>query len=321
MKLFDEADLDTLRRKTLIYAALRAWGGQGLFEKLAGGQARTAAELGVSERGLEVTGQVIQELGLVRQEGARWKLTAVGADLWARGVLDLASAEDYFGTLAKIDEVLSTGEPARQTKIGVLESDPEHTRSFLEMLYRRSETAAAATADILGPLLCRSARILDAGGGHGRYGEVLRLRFGARVTLLDCAVAVDIAEERYGTDQAYIVGDFMDCALGGPYDVVLLSNIVHGLGPEELGRLLGRLAACLVPGGLLVLKDMFVGGGCEPEIAVAFGVQMLLGTQSGRSYSVEKITELVTAQGFAPPACYPVPTSGFSLLVSAVPGA
>jgi C-methyltransferase len=141
------------------------------------------------------------------------------------------------------------------------------------------------------------------------------------MTLLDFEVAVDLAQERYGSEQAYIVGDFMDCELGGPYDAVLLSNIVHGLGPEELGRLLGRLAACLVAGGLLVMKDMFVGGGCEPEIAAAFGVQMLLGTQSGRSYSVDQITELVAAQGFAHPSCYPVPTCGFSVLVSAAPGA
>jgi C-methyltransferase len=321
MKLFEESDLDSLRRKTLIYAALRAWGGQGIFEALAGGQVRTAADLGVSERGLDVTGQVIQELGLVRREDAGWELTPLGGDLWARGVLDLLSAEDFFGTLAKIDQVLSTGNPARETTIGVLESDPEHTRSFLEMLHRRSETSAAATADILGPLLCPSARILDVGGGHGRYGEVLRLRFGSRMTLLDFEVAVALAEERYGSEQAYIVGDFMDCELGGPYDAVLLSNIVHGLGPEELGRLLGRLVACLVPGGLLVMKDMFVGGGCEPEIAAAFGVQMLLGTQSGRSYSVDQITELVAAKGFAHPSCYPVPTCGFSVLVSAAPGA
>jgi len=321
MKLFEESDLDSLRRKTLIYATLRAWGGQGLFEALAGGQLRTAEDLGVSERGLDVTGQVIQELGLVRRDGNRWELTPVGADLWARGVLDLVSAQDFFGTLAKIDQVLRTGDPARKTTIGVLESDPEHTRSFLEMLHRRSETSVAATADILRPLLCPSARILDAGGGHGRYGEVLRLRFGSRVTLLDCDVAVDLAQERYGSEQSYIVGDFMDCELGGPYDAVLLSNIVHGLGPEELARLLGRLVACLVPGGLLVLKDMFVGGGCDPEIAAAFGVQMLLATQSGRTYSVDQITELVTAQGFAPPTCHPVPTCGFSLLVSAGPGA
>jgi len=316
MKILEEGDLDRLRRQTLIYAALSAWCGRGIFEALSDGKPRSADELGISSRALEVTGQVMLELGLAECSDSGWSLSPGGAALQAQGVLDLSGPEALFGSLAKLDQSMCTGEPARLTEIGVVDSDPEHTRTFLEMLYRRSATSADSTAELLSPLLPPAARVLDLGGGHGRYGEALRQRCDARITLLDRPVAVGLAQDRYGASQDYISGDFMHCDLGGAYDAVLLSNIVHGLGPDELSVLFRRLAKCIAQGGQIVLKDMFVGGGCDAEVAVAFGMQMLLATRAGRSYSVEQITSLLGAGGFETPVCHPVPSCGFSLLVA-----
>jgi C-methyltransferase len=134
--------------------------------------------------------------------------------------------------------------------------------------------------------------------------------------LLDRPVSISVAQDRYAAAQSYIVGDFMECDLGGPWDAVLLSNIVHGLGPDDLGALLIRLGQCVRPGGLLILKDMFIGDGCAPGIASSFGIQMLLATREGRSYSVEEMTELSALAGFEQPNCHPVPACGFSLLIA-----
>ena len=46
--------------------------------------------------------------------------------------------------------------------------------------------------------------------------------------------------------------------LGGPYHLIVMSNIVHGLGPEEMDTLMPRVRAALVPGGVLAIKDMFL---------------------------------------------------------------
>jgi len=315
VKILEESDLDTLRRQTLVYAALCSWSSAGVFEALADGRVGFPEALGLSARGLEVTGQVLRSLGLVEPVDGGWKLSERGLQLQQKRMLELSAPDQFFGSLAQLDEVMASGEPARRTDIGVVDSDPSRTRAFLEMLYRRSGESVLETANLLSPLLPTAAKVLDLGGGHGRYGEALRERCGASVTLLDLPVSIDVARDRYGSEQEYIEGDFMECDLGRDYDAVLASNIVHGLGPDQLRVLLPRLAGSLAPGGLLVLKDMFVGGGCRPGIAESFGMQMLLATADGRSYSMEQITQLAAESGFAAPECYPVVQCDFSLLV------
>ena len=315
MKVLDERDLDGLRRQALVYAALCSWSSAGLFEALADGTTRRAQALGVSERGLEVTGQVLRGIGLVECSAAGWSLSAQGVALQQKKALEIRRSEQFFDNLAQVEGALVTGAPVHRTEIGVVDSDPQRTREFLEMLYRRSRDSVVETANLLGPLLKPGDQVLDLGGGHGRYGEALREHCGAEVTLLDLPVSIGSAKDRYGAAQQYIEGDFMQCELGGPYDAVLMSNVVHGLGPDQLKTLLPRLAGCLAPGGLLVLKDMFIDGGCEPGIAEAFGMQMLLATADGRSYSVAQITDLVAAAGFADPQCHPVVHCDFSLLI------
>ena len=316
MSTLKEGAIDDLRRASLSYAALCSWSSAGLFDALADDQARSASELGVSARGLEVTGQVLRSVGLVEVDEGRWRLSHAGLALQRGGALNLGKPEEFFRKLAGVGSALVTGDPLERRDIGVDQSDPARTRAFLEMLYRRSGESAVETARLLSSRIHSGAKVLDLGGGHGRYGEELRSACDARVTLLDLEVSIGVAQQRYGTDQSYVVGDFMSCDLGSDYDVVLASNVVHGLGPDQLSLLLPRLATSLAPDGLLVLKDMFIGGGCAPGLAESFGMQMLIGTAEGRSYSLEQITDLLDGAGFSVVECLPVPECDFSLLIS-----
>ena len=74
--------------------------------------------------------------------------------------------------------------------------------------------------------------------------------------------------------------------LGGPYDLIMLSNIVHGLGPDEMESLFPRLRSALTPGGVVAIKDMFLDHTmARPESAAMFGLTMLLYTSAGRSHT------------------------------------
>ncbi len=220
------------------------------------------------------------------------------------GALRLSGAEGALGDMSRLDPVLRDGGPVRAadgasrvTEGGVREHDKEGARAFMDMLYRLANSVhdvAAAMVDRLG----EGAHVLDVGGGHGRYGEALLDR-GARVTLLDRPVIVDIARERYADRLAYRTADFLADDLGGPYDGALLSNIVHGLGRQENLGLLRRIARSLRPGGLIVLKDMFVDElGAHPEEATFFGLTMLMYTREGSSYGVGEMSDLLRTAGF-----------------------
>ncbi len=313
----NERDLDTLRRSLSAYAAVCAWSGKHLFEKLGDRVPRTASELGVHPRALEITGMALMHLGLVNRVGDKWCLSLTGQTLYQQGVLSQHNAQKIFTSYAQLDGIMDTGAPAESTEGGVVEDDPERSRNFMNMLYRRSAQSVEEVASQLKPWLQEGDHILDVGGGHGRYGEALRQRCGATITLFDRSVCVDIARERFGDSQSYIAGDFLTDSLGGPYDGALLSNIVHGFGLEENRRLFRRLAEVTKPGGLLVLKDMFFGEtGAHPEEAAMFGMTMLLFTREGRSYSAQEMTTLAAEEGFEKVAVLPVPDCHFSLIVA-----
>jgi SAM-dependent methyltransferase len=184
----------------------------------------------------------------------------------------------------------------------------------MDMLYRRSAESAGWTAASIARRLPQLGHALDLGGGHGRYAEALVSK-GFKATLFDRSVCVALARERYGDLIDTLVGDFMVDALGGPYDVILLSNIVHGLGRDENRRLLLRLREVVQPGGLLVVKDMFLDRTrSQPEAAAFFGMTMQMYTREGRCYSVDDWAQLWQETGFSAAGVEDVPDLRYSLV-------
>lgn len=213
---------------------------------------------------------------------------------------------DNLRDLTRLVDVLRAGGPVRDdhgvsraTVGGVRPDDPEGSRAFLDMLYRGSERMALETFQWTRHLLPDgAAHVLDLGGGHGRYARTFA-DAGHRATLADLPMVVEIARDRHGEHLEYIEGNFLQkLDLGGPYDLVLLSNIVHGQSAQENAALVARLAEILRPGGVLVLKDMFLDDRERyPARAVFFGLTMLFYTEQGRSYSLSEAAGWFRAAG------------------------
>jgi hypothetical protein len=69
-------------------------------------------------------------------------------------------------------------------------------------------------------------------------------------------------------------------------DQVYISNIIHSLDPPATRGLLGKAVEVLAPGGLLVLKDFFLDDTrTAPAFAARFAINMLVGTDGGKSYT------------------------------------
>ena len=322
-KLVVEKDLDQLRYATRCYGVIAAWSGAGLFKALADRQPHAVTDLPGETRAIRQTASILAHAGLLVCHGDTIALTGAGHGLFESGGLNLINAESALGDLSRLDDVLALGGPAqaqdgssRVTEGGVREQDPEGARSFMGMLYRRSENSAAEVSRWLQQKLPQGAHVLDLGGGHGRYGDEL-VKAGYRVTLYDRPICVQIAQERYGDTLNYLRGDFMSDPLGGPYDAVLLSNIVHGLGPDENEALFKRLNEVMNPGALLVLKDMFIGEHrAYPVEAAFFNLTMLMYTREGRSYTLADMAKLYGAAGFTHNDHIYVPDNSFSLLIA-----
>ncbi len=317
----NQVDMDRLLLSTRLMAVIDGWATRGLFEELADSGGCSLDDLPGESRALRVTARILANAGLLVRRGDQWALSAVGDELQEAGAFGNAHGTSVFGDLVQMPEILDKGGPvvdesgdSRSSTIGVYPDDPEKSRSFLKMLYRRSESSARETARWIDDVVDASSSVLDLGGGHGRYGrELAELGHGA--TLFDLPLCIDVAREIHGDELDYLGGDFFADELGGPYDVVLASNIVHGLAEEKNQRLIRRVAEVLAPGGMVVLKDMFLDEfGLWPPGAVHFGLLMLMYTDEGDSYSLTEANAWFEQAGLTP--MDPVVFEGFSLMAA-----
>lgn len=325
MKLETERDATEWVWAAKALAVVSAWNALGLFAKLRQGP-KTRDELGADPRAVATTLPVLKYLGLVAGDGKRLVLTEAGRCLMDEGGMPTERNLEMLRDLAQMKDVLAHGGPVKDaqgkpqaTTGGTLADDPAHTKRFLDMLYNASGAAAQGTLDWLSPLLPPGGRVLDLGGGHGRYARAFA-DAGYPTTLFDLPHAVAYAKERHGTALEYREGNFHEVeSFGGPYDLILMANIVHGESAEDNATLVARAAASLKPGGHLALKDMFLDEhGKGPQNAVFFGLTMLFYTKHGTSPTMRQCHEWFHKAGLEGPEITLLDTQ--QLLVGKKPG-
>ncbi|MCE9535917.1 MAG: hypothetical protein K8R65_05870, partial [Nitrospirae bacterium] len=96
-------------------------------------------------------------------------------------------------------------------------------------------------------------------------------------------------------------GDFNKDGLGGPYDVALMSDILHYQDFSTNAALVKRVWTHLAPGGRLIIKDRFLNeAGTGPAWTTAFAVHILVNTQRGGCYKTADAMQWMNEAGFSP---------------------
>ncbi len=310
MIVHTEEQLIAWQRAWANYHVLLAMAQLGLFDLLADGQPRTAdtlaEQLDADARAIDICGRILVCAGLLLYEDGRFGLAQVARDL-QEPIRDLKWEWRRRYNYADLLETIRSGHPALMTSGGVVEEDEADARQFLRSLYRRSGPSVAEAVKVVRQTWTETAasaerapRILDLGGGHGRYAAAFAAELpGTQVTLFDRKLVTRIAPELSGTGYATRSGDFLRDDLGGPYDIVFLAYVVSGTAIEDVQRLFRRIHGILTPGGVVVIMDMFLDpSGVRPGSAIDFNLILLLENERGRFRTVEQVATMLTETGF-----------------------
>jgi predicted O-methyltransferase YrrM len=217
----------------------------------------------------------------------------------------------------KLDQGVLTGKPTR-SRSGFNEAVVRE--SFLMGMFNMAMNLAPRIA----PEIDLSGRkhLLDLGGGPGTYAIHFCLRnSGLRATVYDLPTTRSFAEKtitRFGLSDRidFQEGDYLTDKIPGSYDVVWLSHILHGEGPEECRQMIQKAVSRLAPGGLILIHEFILNDEMDgPLFPAIFSLNMLLGTEKGQSYSDRQIREMLAQAGVRELRRIPVQTPNDSGII------
>ncbi len=277
----------------------------GVFEALAAGP-KTAEEL-ASERDLDVRAAAIlldalASLDVICKNNEAYSTATPYKDLLnpdhADSVLPaLWHTVNMWRAWSPLTEVVRQGHPD-----GSLERDATTTEHFIAAMRVGARQRAPVLAEELD--LSGVKTLLDLGGGPGSYAIAFAKREpNLKAVVFDMVGVTDIATRHIKEEELLdrittLSGNYLFDPIGGPYDLIWTSSIVH-MHTDQQNRLIVKKAAdALNPGGRLIIRDFLLNeDGAGPASAAIFAVNMLVATEGGRSYKASEIKQWLEEAG------------------------
>ncbi|MFQ5681982.1 MAG: methyltransferase [Candidatus Binatia bacterium] len=281
--------------------------------------------LRANRRAMELLLNALVALGLLKKREHLYSLSSISATYL------VTSSPKYFGDMILFESTLwdswgalkkavQTGKPVRPTDM--FQKDPKETEQFIGAMH--SLVRARGDAEILLEQLnlVGITKLLDIGSGPGTYPICFCRKYpGLRVTILDLPGTMKITERfvaaaGLGTQIKLVTGNYRTDPIPGTYQMVFLSNIIHGEGVKENTRLMAKIYPRLEAGGKIVLKDHVLNEDLtEPSVGAVFSLLMLLTTRNGRCYAFKEIKGWLETAGFEAVRHIPLPSPLLSSLV------
>jgi 2-polyprenyl-3-methyl-5-hydroxy-6-metoxy-1,4-benzoquinol methylase len=145
---------------------------------------------------------------------------------------------------------------------------------FVERAYSRVRFSIMRPKllSVMDLLLTDEGRILDVGCGFGLFAAYFgqmhprRRLVGVDPDARRIGIARGVAERLGLRGHSFIAGDIRDVDVEGPFDAAYVLDVMHHLPRDDQRRVLERIAALLVPGGILLVKDITT----EPRFGLLF---------------------------------------------------
>lgn len=277
------------RRLALVGGALRAGILDAAEERSTADE--VAREVGGDPRAVGIVLDALKSLGLVSEDGDRYRVSGEGSQLLHGGGLRYTTLHglEVLESWLTLPDVIATGGPVESEErydggwevfIGAMgEKDPEYVEAVVSTCIEEHPGAGS---------------VLDVGGGPG----TISLEFvdrGLSATMLDREPVVEMMRPEFEGEVELVAGDFTEGLPPGPFDIAYLGNVCHIYGPDTNVELFRRVESSLAPGGVVAVNDFVRGISPRAEL---FAVNMLVNTEEGGTWTMEQYSSWLEEAGF-----------------------
>ena len=285
-----------------------------VFDTLASGAKtveQVSKETGASARGLRVIMDALVGLELLKKDRqSRYSLMPESEAFLISN--KPGAVAGFFGSILpqlisrwlRLSDVVRDGRPV--TAVNQETEGTEFFGQLVENIIPMSYPGAQKLGDHLKIAKAKvEVRVLDLAAGSGIWGIALAQKSPhVCVTAIDWAGMIPTTKRitgKFGVRDRFdfVEGDLLQADFGNGYDIATIGHILHSEGEQRSRDLLKRTFGALKPGGTIAIGEWLVNDRrTEPTHALMFGVQMLVNTEKGDTFSFNEIKNWLEDAGF-----------------------
>jgi len=261
-------------------------------------------KLGTDPRGTDRLLNALCSLGLASKKDGRFTNSELAGRCLVKGrpeyLAGLGHAVGLWRTWSSLTEAVRKG--GRVEAESLRERGPDWNRAFIAAMHQRARISAAGVVGRLD--LEGVARVLDVGGGSGAFAMAfVQADPRIRSTIFDLPQVLPLARDyvaQAGLSQRvdFVAGDYNADDFGQGFDLVFFSSIIHINSPRQNQALITKAARALNPGGQVVVRDFIMAEDrTEPSFGALFALNMLVGTESGDTYTRTEVSQWLARAG------------------------
>ena len=287
---------------------------------------KTAQELsqttGTNSRGLEMVLDTLCSMEYLYKKNGAYELTPQSRFFLVKGKkmyygeyvkhVDL-SWEPWF----KLTEVLKSGKPSLPSGTEQ-EGGFNYYKELVPLLFRTTHLVASGGAKALGiGTELKGLKIMDVGTGSGAWGIALA-QADPTCQIYGVDDAMVLQQTRRHAEQMGVINQFHflptnveEDPLGdNEYDMATLSYVCHGEGSRKSKIIIAKIYKALKKGGRLVICELCPDEGRDKDFfTLVFGVNMLIHTTEGNTFTISEYSSWLKEAGFKNVATIDIPAT------------
>ncbi|MDR2459731.1 MAG: SAM-dependent methyltransferase [Deltaproteobacteria bacterium] len=243
---------------------------------------------------------------IVATEAAKKNLSSLSASYIGNVIMHMSQVAESW---VKLSQAVKTGKrvppPSFPTEAEQKAYEAERAKNFILGMYNVASLQAEGISEAFLELKGKK-KLLDLGGGPGTYAAF----FCAKNPELQAVVfdrptseplALGVLERLKVTGKvSFMGGDFLHDPLPKGFDVVWLSQVLHGEDKKNALLLVQRAAGSLEQGGILAIQEFVLDDKLTGPVGPAlFALNMLVNTEAGRAYTYSEIIAMMNDAGVA----------------------